>query len=129
MTSGQLTPRAAPLGSAAPSVSLVVSMHPVGVNALARFFFRPAGRIARREYVLGVGLILSVNLAVFSFLLGRGEPPPGLVFFLAVLENFGYRQLVTFWRVRGTLRFFRGEKAWGEMERRGFGASVEVSAP
>lgn len=70
-------------------------MHPIGVNALARFFFRPAGRIARREYALGVGLILSVNLAVFSFLAGRGVPEPGLVFFLTVLAvPFFVAQLV-----------------------------------
>lgn len=60
-------------------------MHPVGVNALARFFFRPAGRIARREYALGVGLILAVNVAIYSFLLARGEPAPLLIFFLTVL--------------------------------------------
>ena len=70
-------------------------MHPVGVHALARFFFRPAGRIARREYALGIGLILSVNAAAFAFLLGRGEPEPLLVFFLTVLAiPFFVAQLV-----------------------------------
>lgn len=70
-------------------------MHPVGVNALARFFFRPAGRIARREYALGVGLILSVNVAAFSFLVGGGEPEPGTLFLLTVLAiPFFVAQLV-----------------------------------
>jgi uncharacterized membrane protein YhaH (DUF805 family) len=70
-------------------------MHPVGINVLARFFFRPAGRIARREYALGVGLILALNAAVFVFLLGRGEPAPGVVFFLTVLAiPFFVAQLV-----------------------------------
>lgn len=70
-------------------------MHPVGVNALARFFFRPAGRIARREYALGIGLILAVNVAVFSFLVGRGEPEPVSVVLLTVLATpFFVAQLV-----------------------------------
>ena len=47
-------------------------MHPVGVNALARFFFRPAGRIDRREYALGFGLILALSLALMSVFLSRG---------------------------------------------------------
>ncbi len=41
--------------------------------------------------------------------------------FTAVLENFGYRQLLTFWRVRGTLRRLTSRKTkWGKMERKGF---------
>ena len=39
---------------------------------------------------------------------------------LALIEGFGYRQLNTWWRVRGTISFFRGVTAWGMMERRGF---------
>lgn len=39
----------------------------------------------------------------------------------AVFENIGYRQLVTFWRLRGTLRrVFSGKSRWGNMERKGF---------
>ena len=37
-----------------------------------------------------------------------------------VLENFGYRQLTLWWRVRGSLDFFRGNTEWGAMGRRGF---------
>lgn len=39
---------------------------------------------------------------------------------LAVVENFGYRQLTTLWRLRGTFTVFRRTKTWGRMERRGF---------
>ena len=39
----------------------------------------------------------------------------------AVLENFGYRQLVAFWRMRGILRrLFSRKTQWGEMGRKGF---------
>jgi len=37
-----------------------------------------------------------------------------------VLEPFGYRQLTVFWRLRGLVKFWRGRKDWGAMERRGF---------
>jgi cellulose synthase/poly-beta-1,6-N-acetylglucosamine synthase-like glycosyltransferase len=38
---------------------------------------------------------------------------------VAVLENFGYRQLSNVWRVRGMIQYFRGVKAWGDMPRLG----------
>jgi hypothetical protein len=37
----------------------------------------------------------------------------------AVLENFGYRQLTVWWRVRAFWEYFRGDLSWGAMERRG----------
>ena len=39
----------------------------------------------------------------------------------AVLENFGYRQLTVWWRVKGMWAFIRGQKQWGAMVRTGFG--------
>lgn len=39
---------------------------------------------------------------------------------LAVIENFGYRQLLAFWRVKGILDFLFGKKGWGTMQRTGF---------
>ena len=41
----------------------------------------------------------------------------------ALLENFGYRQLTVWWRVRAFWEYLRGDLSWGAMERRG------VSAP
>jgi hypothetical protein len=38
----------------------------------------------------------------------------------AVLESFGYRQLMTFWRLRGLAKYLRGNKEWGVMTRGGF---------
>ncbi len=37
-----------------------------------------------------------------------------------VLENFGYRQLATCWRIAGVVDFLRGKQAWGAMTRKGF---------
>jgi cellulose synthase/poly-beta-1,6-N-acetylglucosamine synthase-like glycosyltransferase len=37
----------------------------------------------------------------------------------AVLENFGYRQLTVWWRVRAFVEYLRGDLSWGAMERRG----------
>ena len=38
---------------------------------------------------------------------------------IAVIENFGYRQLNSFWRIMGLWDFLSGNNAWGEMRRRG----------
>lgn len=38
----------------------------------------------------------------------------------AVLENFGYRQIINVWRIRGWWQFLRGSQSWGEMTRQGF---------
>lgn len=39
---------------------------------------------------------------------------------VAVIENFGYRQLTVIWRVRGIWAYLRGQKQWGAMTRKGF---------
>ena len=39
----------------------------------------------------------------------------------SVFENVGYRQVITLYRVRGFFAYLRGNKAWGEIERVGFG--------
>src|SRR5262249_47705332 len=44
----------------------------------------------------------------------------------AVAENFGYRQLMTGYRVRGFFAYLRGNKGWGEIHRVGF-AQVAIA--
>jgi hypothetical protein len=44
------------------------------------------------------------------------------LFALAALENFGYRQLVSFWRAFGLVSALRGRTAWGEQQRKEFTA-------
>jgi cellulose synthase/poly-beta-1,6-N-acetylglucosamine synthase-like glycosyltransferase len=45
-----------------------------------------------------------------------------MLFALGILENFGYRQLTTWWRLKGTVDYFRGRQGWGAMVRKGFAA-------
>jgi len=42
------------------------------------------------------------------------------LFGIGLLENFGYRQLNAFWRLRGTISALRGVQGWGIMTRKGF---------
>jgi len=44
----------------------------------------------------------------------------GMLFWWALLENLGYRQMTVYWRLRGLWKFLRGRKDWGVMERKGF---------
>lgn len=39
---------------------------------------------------------------------------------VAIAENFGYRQVSNFWRLRGLWQFLRKQQGWGQMTRRGF---------
>jgi cellulose synthase/poly-beta-1,6-N-acetylglucosamine synthase-like glycosyltransferase len=42
----------------------------------------------------------------------------------AVLENFGFRQLTVWWRVRAFWEYLRGDLSWGAMERKGVSATT-----
>lgn len=42
----------------------------------------------------------------------------------AVLENFGYRQLTLYWRVRGLWDAWRGKTGWEKFARVGFREGV-----
>lgn len=45
---------------------------------------------------------------------------------IATIENFGYRQISSFWRMKGVFQHFTKKKAsWGAMERRGFKTADE----
>lgn len=39
---------------------------------------------------------------------------------VAVIENFGYRQLNNLWRLRGVWQYLRKSQSWGNMTRKGF---------
>jgi cellulose synthase/poly-beta-1,6-N-acetylglucosamine synthase-like glycosyltransferase len=43
----------------------------------------------------------------------------GRLLIAATLENFGFRQLTVWWRVRAFWEYLRGDLSWGAMERRG----------
>jgi len=42
------------------------------------------------------------------------------LFFLAFIENFGYRQVITYWRFKAIFSALRRVKEWGDMEKKAF---------
>lgn len=70
---------------------------------------------------LSFGILLSVTALLLEELSFRLYPKPsqiGWLFFAAVIENFGYRQLISLWRFQGLMRWIFGTKQrWGEMTR------------
>lgn len=73
---------------------------------------------------IGLGIGLSFTAVALEELGFRRYPKRSDLYrliWLAVAENFGYRQLTALWRLRGMVTVFRKAKGWGRMERRGFG--------
>lgn len=82
------------------------------------------------DYVLGFlavsftfGVVISVGaLALEESELRRFPKARDLIVLtlVAVAENFGYRQLNTLWRLRGSWQYLRKSQSWGTMTRKGF---------
>ncbi|MGU7774696.1 glycosyltransferase family 2 protein [Burkholderia sp. MR1-5-21] len=71
------------------------------------------------------GMFLSVSSLVLAELATHPFPRLGDLLRLAlaaVIENFGYRQLNSYWRMLGWWQFLRKDKSWGKMTRVGFNA-------
>jgi cellulose synthase/poly-beta-1,6-N-acetylglucosamine synthase-like glycosyltransferase len=72
---------------------------------------------------IGMGIMLSVNgllLEALSFRVYSRKRDILLLFAVAVIENFGYRQLNTLWRCRGLWQWAtRRKQKWGVMKRSG----------
>lgn len=69
------------------------------------------------------GILISLfSLLLEEFTLKKYENPADLIklFFAAVLENFGYRQMNSWWRLKATFDFIWKKKSWGRMERKTF---------
>lgn len=70
--------------------------------------------------VFGIFLSLSaVLLEEFSFHRYPKVKDVLTLAFYSVIENFWYRQLNALWRTWAFIRFFRNQKSWGKMERKG----------
>jgi hypothetical protein len=68
------------------------------------------------------GTVISVGAVVIGELYYHRYSRLRCIFWLlaaTVVENFGYRQLNSLWRVRAFWDFFRGGSTWGRMERKG----------
>lgn len=72
---------------------------------------------------VGLGVLLSTNALFLEELSFHRYPRPRQqlrLFAAAVLENFGYRQLNSFWRLAGMVRWIlrrKGEPQWGRINR------------
>jgi len=88
------------------------------------------------KFFIAITLIIfsyGVLISVLSLLLEQDEierfsRPRDIwhVLLTAAIENFGFRQICSIWRIRGLIQHFRGMKpTWGTMERRGFSVSNE----
>ena len=71
----------------------------------------------------GYGLVLTACTLVLeemSYLRYEKVGDRLVLLLWVLLENFGYRQLSVVWRLRGLVKYLRGSKGWGAMEREGF---------
>jgi hypothetical protein len=70
---------------------------------------------------VGLGLMLSTSALLLEELSFHVYPRTRdliRLFLVAVIENFGYRQLTVFWRLQGLFGWLRGRMPeWGEMKR------------
>lgn len=72
---------------------------------------------------VGLGTIFSVAAVLLEELRLRRYPrwiDVAKLTLYGIIENFGYRQLTTFWRVAAIVSFLRKNQSWGAMERQGF---------
>jgi cellulose synthase/poly-beta-1,6-N-acetylglucosamine synthase-like glycosyltransferase len=73
-----------------------------------------------------LGVLLSVGSVLLEELTERSYQSwsdLSRLLLVAVLENFGYRQLNVLWRVRGLMQFLLGSEKWDRVEKRGIGHS------
>jgi cellulose synthase/poly-beta-1,6-N-acetylglucosamine synthase-like glycosyltransferase len=107
----------------------------VGYGALVAGLFMgaldPQFAVVFLVAAVGLGTLLSVAAVFLEELrLAKYTHWRDLAKLLAcsVLENLGYRQLTTLWRVTAIVSYLRDNRDWGVMERRGF-APEPVGTP
>lgn len=80
---------------------------------------------------LGYGTLLSFWAIVLEELSFRRYPHLRdlmWMFFFAIVENFGYRQMTVWFRLKAFWKFMRREQGWGHMVREGFAARPGTDA-
>jgi hypothetical protein len=77
---------------------------------------------------IGLGILLSASgllLEEMAFHLYPRISDLALLALVVVAENFGYRQLNSWWRLVGLYRWVvQSESKWGEMKRKGLGGQA-----
>ena len=72
---------------------------------------------------IAYGAVISVGAVLLEEVSFRRYPRARDLLILALIgiaENFGYRQLTTWWRLKGVRDFFKRTQGWGTMTRKGF---------
>jgi cellulose synthase/poly-beta-1,6-N-acetylglucosamine synthase-like glycosyltransferase len=82
-------------------------------------------KVALLFFIVSVvfGILLSVSALLLEELTMRRYPSVNDLLKLllaAVIENLGFRQLMTLWRAQGLIDGIRKKQGWGAMERKGF---------
>ncbi|HLJ84483.1 MAG TPA: glycosyltransferase [Candidatus Eremiobacteraceae bacterium] len=75
-----------------------------------------------------LGIILSVSAVLLEEASFHRYPrwrDLAVLNLIAIAENFGYRQLTLWWRLKGTWDYVRGQKQWGAQVRQGFGTAAQ----
>ena len=96
------------------------------VSGLALGFVPPDLALVFFLVSVGFGVLLSLSALLLEELTVRRYRDPadvGRLFLAAVVENFGLRQLLTVWRTKAIVDVIRGDRSWGDVERRGFAKS------
>ena len=78
-----------------------------------------------------LGVILSLSSLLLEGMTFRRYPrlsAAAILMVYGVIENFGFRQMHTWWRLCGLVDYLRGKGGWGVMQRKGFG-NVAVEPP
>ena len=89
----------------------------------------PAHALVFLMLAVGFGMALSVGVLALEELTFRRYTrfrDLAALFGLGLLENVGYRQLVTFFRMKGTLSALRGREGWGHATTAGFHREEEA---
>ena len=93
------------------------------VVALVQGYTDPAVNVLFFLVAFFLGFLLSLQALVMDELEGgfyQTVRQRAVLVLFALVENFGYRQLTLFFRLRGMWKYFTGDKSWGSMVRKGF---------
>jgi cellulose synthase/poly-beta-1,6-N-acetylglucosamine synthase-like glycosyltransferase len=81
----------------------------------------PEGALAFLFLSFGTGFLLSISSVLLEEIVFQTYPRTKDLFilcFAALVENFGYRQLMSVWRLEGTIKWvLRTKSSWGAMTR------------
>ncbi len=88
----------------------------------------PAGASLFFLLALGSGICLSLSallLEDISFRKFGSWRDFGRLVLFCVMENFGYRQAMTYYRVKGFISYLKGDHDWGHIDRAGFAPDLQ----